>query len=524
MDASSSEMSSELHNDAYNSDDPGDIYRHHPPCKGAQDSTIGRSVSASTILSSLAGSLRRSGKRRSQRTSSNTRWYTIQPADLCTSHNVEDGDKTRNSAASMRDCLNSSDDKSNPDILSRAASLNKVISAGHNLNVENCRTRCLTQSVININQEVLGTKNAHRLDNKSHSDRDSLYLGENSGFEEGLLESLQKFNLDFNRAFNIGDGCASGDNCRHKLKYECQKMSSVNDMDCESREKSCENKSKPLFSNSKSSDNILLSKDCSDDSKEKSDYTNSKISSADDLPSTSKKGRLINGCNKEFFKQLNIYVSNSKSPQPSCGTENRASHVDQNKGKPQQKIADQVNLGDNKDDTISNANDQLQSLSSQEQQQQLPETQHREQLQDILLCPTPFRRKISTVFLGRSVLATRHRSTSTRHAQRQVRVGKTTTVLFAVTLAYILSFLPYLTVMVLRSVVRDLEENLSPVGELAYKLCVKSFFINNAINPIIYSFLNQTFRSDAKQMFGRMFSTGHAGDKQRVRVQMLPVP
>lgn len=93
---------------------------------------------------------------------------------------------------------------------------------------------------------------------------------------------------------------------------------------------------------------------------------------------------------------------------------------------------------------------------------------------------------------------------SKRSSQRQIRVGKTTTVLFAVTLAYILSFLPYLTVMVMRSIIKDLEENLSPVGELAYKLCVKSFFINNAINPIIYSFLNQAFRQDAKQMFSRM--------------------
>ncbi|CAG5134707.1 unnamed protein product, partial [Candidula unifasciata] len=95
---------------------------------------------------------------------------------------------------------------------------------------------------------------------------------------------------------------------------------------------------------------------------------------------------------------------------------------------------------------------------------------------------------------------------SKRSSQRQIRVGKTTTVLFAVTLAYILSFLPYLTVMVMRSIIKDLEENLSPVGELAYKLCVKSFFINNAINPIIYSFLNQAFRQDAKQMFSRMCS------------------
>ncbi|CAL1528049.1 unnamed protein product [Lymnaea stagnalis] len=108
--------------------------------------------------------------------------------------------------------------------------------------------------------------------------------------------------------------------------------------------------------------------------------------------------------------------------------------------------------------------------------------------------------------------------TTPRSSARQIRVGKTTTVLFAVTLAYILSFLPYLTVMVLRSIIRDLEENLSPVGELAYKLCVKSFFINNAINPLIYSFLNQTFRQDAKLMIIKCYGGPRrpAGSRPRV--------
>ncbi|XP_059160724.1 muscarinic acetylcholine receptor M3-like [Physella acuta] len=110
-----------------------------------------------------------------------------------------------------------------------------------------------------------------------------------------------------------------------------------------------------------------------------------------------------------------------------------------------------------------------------------------------------------------------------RNTQRQLRVGKTTTVLFAVTLAYILSFLPYLTVMVLRSVIRDLEENLSPVGELAYKLCVKSFFINNAINPLIYSFLNQTFRQDAKLMLSKCCGRrNNFTSRPRVRAQHTP--
>ncbi|KAK7115121.1 orexin/Hypocretin receptor type 1-like [Littorina saxatilis] len=89
--------------------------------------------------------------------------------------------------------------------------------------------------------------------------------------------------------------------------------------------------------------------------------------------------------------------------------------------------------------------------------------------------------------------------------RRQIRVGKTTTVLFAVTLAYILSFLPYLVVMILRSTIKGFEGRLSPVGEVAYKFCVKSFFINNAINPLIYSFLNAGFRKDASKTLRKMW-------------------
>ncbi|ESO98219.1 hypothetical protein LOTGIDRAFT_231336 [Lottia gigantea] len=92
-------------------------------------------------------------------------------------------------------------------------------------------------------------------------------------------------------------------------------------------------------------------------------------------------------------------------------------------------------------------------------------------------------------------------------SKQRMRVGRTTTVLFAVTLAYILSFLPYLIVMVVRSVLKDFESNLDSTGEVIYKFCVKSFFINNAINPLIYSFLNLSFRKDAKQLLRRMGRT-----------------
>ena len=90
--------------------------------------------------------------------------------------------------------------------------------------------------------------------------------------------------------------------------------------------------------------------------------------------------------------------------------------------------------------------------------------------------------------------------------KRKIKVTRTTVVLFAVTVAYIISFLPFLILMVIRSVKKDFEDNLTPAQEVGFKFCVKSYFINNAINPVIYSFLNINFRKDAKSMLTRMLA------------------
>ncbi|XP_052764411.1 alpha-2A adrenergic receptor-like [Mya arenaria] len=88
--------------------------------------------------------------------------------------------------------------------------------------------------------------------------------------------------------------------------------------------------------------------------------------------------------------------------------------------------------------------------------------------------------------------------------KRTIKVTRTTVVLFAVTVAYVISYLPFLILMVLRSVKKDFEDSLSPTQEVVFKFCVKSYFINNAINPVIYSYLNLNFRKDAKNMIRRI--------------------
>lgn len=82
-----------------------------------------------------------------------------------------------------------------------------------------------------------------------------------------------------------------------------------------------------------------------------------------------------------------------------------------------------------------------------------------------------------------------------------IKVTRTTTIFVAVTAAFILSYLPFLVVMVTRNIKKNVEDILSPSAEVFYKFCVKSYFINNAINPVIYSFLNRNFRADVINIF-----------------------
>jgi hypothetical protein len=87
---------------------------------------------------------------------------------------------------------------------------------------------------------------------------------------------------------------------------------------------------------------------------------------------------------------------------------------------------------------------------------------------------------------------------SRRRQVNSVRLTRTTTIFVAVTVAFILSYLPFLILMIIRSVKKDFEEGMSHETEVVYKFFVKSYFVNNAINPLIYSFLNRRFRSDVR--------------------------
>lgn len=86
-----------------------------------------------------------------------------------------------------------------------------------------------------------------------------------------------------------------------------------------------------------------------------------------------------------------------------------------------------------------------------------------------------------------------------------LKVTRTTIVLFAVTVAFVLSYLPAIVIMVIRSIVKDYEKNQTNATRVVSKIFSNFFFTNNAINPIIYSFLNVHFRRQAKKTLQKVF-------------------
>lgn len=80
---------------------------------------------------------------------------------------------------------------------------------------------------------------------------------------------------------------------------------------------------------------------------------------------------------------------------------------------------------------------------------------------------------------------------------------KTTLMLFAITVVYVVSFLPFLALATHRASVKV--RNINNHLEALYQLAIRSYLVNSAVNPFIYSFFNDSFRNECKKLFKRLF-------------------
>lgn len=85
-----------------------------------------------------------------------------------------------------------------------------------------------------------------------------------------------------------------------------------------------------------------------------------------------------------------------------------------------------------------------------------------------------------------------------------VRIGRSTLMLFLITLAYVLSFLPFYTLVLIRQTQDSFVSGLSRGGHMAYEVFLRSYLLSSAINPLIYSFCNTQFREYCKELFTKV--------------------
>lgn len=76
----------------------------------------------------------------------------------------------------------------------------------------------------------------------------------------------------------------------------------------------------------------------------------------------------------------------------------------------------------------------------------------------------------------------------------RIRAGRTTLMLFSVTIAYVLTFIPFIVIVVIRTVRPNLYETLSDTEKSAWNFFLRSYVLNFAMNPILYGFFNKDFR------------------------------
>ena len=90
--------------------------------------------------------------------------------------------------------------------------------------------------------------------------------------------------------------------------------------------------------------------------------------------------------------------------------------------------------------------------------------------------------------------------------ERARRVGKTALMLFIVTVVYVISFLPFLGIAIHRSITTIAWATESKYNEIIFHLITRSYLLNCAANPIIYSFCNSMFRKECCVHLSRLFS------------------
>lgn len=84
---------------------------------------------------------------------------------------------------------------------------------------------------------------------------------------------------------------------------------------------------------------------------------------------------------------------------------------------------------------------------------------------------------------------------------KEYSLRRNTLIMRMVTIAFVVSFLPYLVIVTMRYSNPNIPTKLSKIEQILYHVFLRTYFINSMINPFIYGFMNAEFRAKLKELF-----------------------
>ncbi|GAB1603676.1 cholecystokinin receptor type A-like [Argonauta hians] len=113
---------------------------------------------------------------------------------------------------------------------------------------------------------------------------------------------------------------------------------------------------------------------------------------------------------------------------------------------------------------------------------------------------------------SRNVLSTNNQRTTKHvrimpHSNRTqskgtlLRVTRTSSIMALIAVTWVLSYMPHIILVMLEIHVKGFRKTLTPLQDIFFQLAIRSYLLNNAVNPIIYGVFNMRFRREVRRLF-----------------------
>lgn len=86
-----------------------------------------------------------------------------------------------------------------------------------------------------------------------------------------------------------------------------------------------------------------------------------------------------------------------------------------------------------------------------------------------------------------------------------IRERRITKLLFFITLTFIVTYYPYIIVLVIYSIKPEFKDNLTEEGRVFYLMALRLYLINNVMNAFFYGFFDLEFRNHCKDIYKKLY-------------------